>query len=453
MFVGNAGAAATAGGAAMLQNWRRNLAVLLANRMGGDARALVALGDRLWGERGTVYAAHSCYLLADCPLDAPSRGARLVLVGADHRRFAAKYLSDITSLQRTEVVEYAKKLHNSQTILKSFQPYKLIYAMKLADYGLTSKASDYVASIRRAVGNASGQSRSPYSRLFLQQLSEFEERLSGHIGKSAAASAGAWLLGAGKNVLGSLFSFGSSKPNGPTASQGPTTSTNGGASIPSQSIPNHGGAGASAGEYAASAAAATAAPAPAPTPAPAPAPAPSPAKKGTDTPKKKQKSRGWSLGSKLRGLFLPEDVKIARLDSTPENDFYYNKELKRWVRRGEEHLVKDNKPPPPPMSAAGAPAPGATPGGAAPPGTPGAPPGGAGNGGGGVSGAGAPATGANALMAPYKPKPRSRRRGARSRYVDTLNKGVKAAPMSAPPARTKKRAAPKYAVFAPPPQQ
>ena len=41
---------------------------------------------------------------------------------------------------------------------------------------------------------------------------------------------------------------------------------------------------------------------------------------------------GW-ISQKLRGLFLPEDVAVAKLDTTPENEFYYNEELKRWVRR------------------------------------------------------------------------------------------------------------------------
>ena len=86
-----------------------------------------------------MWAAHSCYLIAQCPLDAPSRGARFVLVGADHRRFSDSYLRDMPSLNRTEVVEYAMQLQNSQHTLKGFQPYKLMYAMALADYGLTDK--------------------------------------------------------------------------------------------------------------------------------------------------------------------------------------------------------------------------------------------------------------------------------------------------------------------------
>jgi len=46
-FVGNAERASGGGGAAMVGNWGKNLAMLLANRMAGDARTLVALGGLL----------------------------------------------------------------------------------------------------------------------------------------------------------------------------------------------------------------------------------------------------------------------------------------------------------------------------------------------------------------------------------------------------------------------
>eukprot|EP00798_Chlamydomonas_sp_ICE-L_P026683 gene26683-4258_t len=92
-----------------------------------------------------------------------------------------------------------------------------------------------------------------------------------------------------------------------------------------------------------------------------------------------------------------------------ENKFYFNKELKRWVMEGEEHLAAaDAAPPPPPTSfgaspmgdAASTPAP-PTPSDAAPSGPPSAP----------SSQTGAPPT------APSM----QRGRGVRSRYVDTFN--------------------------------
>lgn len=41
--------------AALLSQWRGNLAILAANRVAGDEAAMVKLGDRLWQERGQVY--------------------------------------------------------------------------------------------------------------------------------------------------------------------------------------------------------------------------------------------------------------------------------------------------------------------------------------------------------------------------------------------------------------
>lgn len=43
-----------AAASAVLDDWRRNLAALAANRSTGDEALLVRLGDRLWQERGLV---------------------------------------------------------------------------------------------------------------------------------------------------------------------------------------------------------------------------------------------------------------------------------------------------------------------------------------------------------------------------------------------------------------
>lgn len=41
-------------------------------------------------------------------------------------------------------------------------------------------------------------------------------------------------------------------------------------------------------------------------------------------------------------------VCILLLQLGEENQFYYNKELKRWLIRGEEHLAQQQDTPPPP---------------------------------------------------------------------------------------------------------
>jgi hypothetical protein len=49
--------------------------------------------------------------------------------------------------QRIEVYEYAKVLGNSQYILLSFQPYKLIYAYMLVEVGKVSDSLRYVVGL------------------------------------------------------------------------------------------------------------------------------------------------------------------------------------------------------------------------------------------------------------------------------------------------------------------
>ena len=49
-----------------------------------------------------------------------------------------------TALQRTEVYEYAMSLGNSQYSLPGLQPFKLVYAARLADMGFIKEAFAYV---------------------------------------------------------------------------------------------------------------------------------------------------------------------------------------------------------------------------------------------------------------------------------------------------------------------
>jgi hypothetical protein len=70
---------------AVLANWRGNLAIILANRTSETDGLVQKLGDAL-ARRGSIFAAHFCYLVCHeqlAPL--PGHGARMVLVGADHR--------------------------------------------------------------------------------------------------------------------------------------------------------------------------------------------------------------------------------------------------------------------------------------------------------------------------------------------------------------------------------
>lgn len=47
--------------------------------------------------------------------------------------------------QRTEIYEHAKVLGNPQSVLISFQPYKLVYAEMLVECGKAGDSLKYVA--------------------------------------------------------------------------------------------------------------------------------------------------------------------------------------------------------------------------------------------------------------------------------------------------------------------
>jgi hypothetical protein len=124
---------------AMLDDWQENLAIMAANRTQGDERVMSYLGHRLSIVRGEVAAAHLCYLVADATLESYSENARLCLIGADHYKFPRTFVTP-EAIQRTEIYEYARVLGNPQSILISFQPYKLVYAEMLVECGKTAEA-------------------------------------------------------------------------------------------------------------------------------------------------------------------------------------------------------------------------------------------------------------------------------------------------------------------------
>ncbi|AQK67681.1 Protein transport protein SEC16B-like protein [Zea mays] len=160
----------------MLDDWEENLAIITANRTEGDVLVITHLGDCLWKEKNEVAAAHSCYLVAELNIDSYSESARLCLIGADHLKCPRTFASP-EAIQRTEVYEYAKVLGNSQYILLSFQPYKLIYAYMLVEVGKVSDSLRYCqASIK--VLKASG--RAPELEVWKQLFSSLEERIRTH---------------------------------------------------------------------------------------------------------------------------------------------------------------------------------------------------------------------------------------------------------------------------------
>ncbi|KAL2233005.1 protein transport protein SEC16B homolog [Sesamum indicum] len=159
----------------MLDDWKENLAVITANRTKDDELVLMHLGDCLWKQRSDIIAAHICYLVAEASFEPYSDTARMCLVGADHWKYPRTYASP-EAIQRTEIYEYSKMLGNSQFVLLSFQPYKLIYAHMLAEVGRISDALKYCQAVIKSLKTG----RTTEVETLKHLVSSLEERIKAH---------------------------------------------------------------------------------------------------------------------------------------------------------------------------------------------------------------------------------------------------------------------------------
>jgi hypothetical protein len=177
------------------RSWRTRLALLLLNGVSSasEPRTLISLGDRIWTETGSSACAHALYIIAGATIEPPSPHARVVLVGADHRRRLSTFLSDAMSIQRSEVLEYALLLRKGGSkdvklanVYKStspvMQPLKLVYAMTLVDSDSTLArcALEYIQSIDAALKEVDEEKR--FNPMFLAELSSFSTRLQVYLG-------------------------------------------------------------------------------------------------------------------------------------------------------------------------------------------------------------------------------------------------------------------------------
>ena len=98
-------------------------------------------------------AAHICYILGQRKMDvAREPGAKMLLLGANHLRWPYGYVT-IDSLQRTEILEYIRKLQSTtgNTDFVSYQSFKILYATKLCDYGHIDRARKYIDLLKYSV--------------------------------------------------------------------------------------------------------------------------------------------------------------------------------------------------------------------------------------------------------------------------------------------------------------
>ncbi|XP_008570042.1 PREDICTED: protein transport protein Sec16B [Galeopterus variegatus] len=167
--------AATCCGDKQWGDWRPHLAVILSNSAGDlelYQHAIVTMGDTLAG-RGLVEAAHFCYLMAHVPFGHYTvKTDHLTLLGSSHSQEFLKFATT-EAIQRTEIFEYCQMLGRPKSFIPSFQVYKLLYASRLADYGLVSQALHYCEAIAAAV-LSQGESSHP---VLLAELIKLAEKL------------------------------------------------------------------------------------------------------------------------------------------------------------------------------------------------------------------------------------------------------------------------------------
>jgi len=178
----------------LCKTWKQHLAAIISNRNFGWDRMVLSLGDRLLN-LGEVHAAHFCYMVCGCAISSPQHPeSRVTLLGCDHmvRENIGLLTTDgIQAYERTEAFEWAKRRGNSNAVIKSLYPFKLMHAMLLADLGMEDKSRSYLENFRNSVDVVGEESETKVpdnvslilSRLstscgaFSSTLKAFEERL------------------------------------------------------------------------------------------------------------------------------------------------------------------------------------------------------------------------------------------------------------------------------------
>ncbi|XP_048338477.1 protein transport protein Sec16B [Sphaerodactylus townsendi] len=157
-------------------DWRPHLGVILSNQV-GDAelnhRAVVTMGDTLAG-KGLTEAAHFCYLMGNIPFGhfGVKTQPHMILLGSNQSQALAQFVK-LEDIHRTEIFEYCQLLGDPKAFIPSFQMYKLIYAARLVDYGLTAQALHYCEGAGMALLAQNGNT----NPVLLQQVIQLAERL------------------------------------------------------------------------------------------------------------------------------------------------------------------------------------------------------------------------------------------------------------------------------------
>lgn len=175
LMSGRMPASATCCGEEKWGDWRPHLAMVLSNlthTLDLDTRTITTMGDTL-ASKGLIDAAHFCYLMAQVDLGVfTKKSTKMVLIGSNHSLPFFKFATN-EAIQRTEAYEYAQSLGSQPFTLPNFQVFKLIYACRLAEAGLSAQAFHYCEVISRTVL----VQPSYYSPVFISQIIQMSEKL------------------------------------------------------------------------------------------------------------------------------------------------------------------------------------------------------------------------------------------------------------------------------------
>jgi hypothetical protein len=393
--------------AALVFTWRRQLAILYANRTHGDVALLERLGRHLL-QAGQVPAAHACFVLAGAPLQpADAAGAQFVAVGtspaAAPRTFAA-----LPAIMRTEIFTWARTsgglvLHTPPLLCRACHwvgrcrppcppppstrhaqtpplphpvapltgnlhlvpnylcvlPYKLLHAAALVDAGLLNQAAQYCAAIATSL-QAQGAKLAPGLLVCRAATADLQERLMQHAAAHRVSLAHSFNAGALVSSVGKLLD------RGLTALMGDGTHSGQGSAQQGHSRTSSFGAEPAPGHCAGQLPAAA---------MPSPmvglsrpssqrslqdaGPSSSPPRHpgaGGNAQQPKLLSSWMNRVSSLKNLVAPPakapSAAAEPAAGEPENVFYCDTELRQWRERGVEAAPLPAAPPPPPMMTA-----------------------------------------------------------------------------------------------------
>lgn len=134
----------------LLASWRHHLAAIISNRTIGWERAIYTLGSKLL-QAGSIHASHFCFLVCGLQVMSPIKPEAYVsMLGCDHllpENVSLMTKTGIDAYGRTEAYEWAKRRGNPSALIKALQPFKLQYAMILADLGFIDLAKKYLENI------------------------------------------------------------------------------------------------------------------------------------------------------------------------------------------------------------------------------------------------------------------------------------------------------------------